>query len=206
MGGSVTFRTKLIVVLFIGIGGSCISAPSRERWPDVQDVNTSYQIDDPPHASFDLTIRGRFGDSPIYMLTCHSGDLDDPTDFNYSGFLECRLASLYSRDTVGTLLTETMNQTTDWQNRGRFMKWHLLPGCAEYPDWGRIRTFELRGMDLTIALSDFRFSRLAANQQGPRSYKVNVSVKNDPKSDSSIAQRSKAPQPIWFYDNKHRCT
>ena len=88
-------------------------------------MHETYHFGNVSRAGFDLTLKSAKVDLALYTLSCHSGDFEDASGFNYSGLLACRLASLYSKESVSTLLTATLKQSTDWHNRGRFMDWHL---------------------------------------------------------------------------------
>lgn len=58
------------------------------------------------------------------------------------------VAARYSE--ASSLLVETDNQSADWQTRARFLLPELTGACGNVPDFGRVRTFNLRGMKLTL--------------------------------------------------------
>jgi hypothetical protein len=125
---------------------------------------------------------------------------EEDIDFNYSGVFECRMKSLYSADRVSTLLTENSEQSADWESRGRFLLGHLIGSCASYPDWGRVRTFRLRGMKLTIQISDEKILIDKKKQTGElKSFRFSISLKRDPTAHTSISAPSSIKEPEWFY-------
>lgn len=178
---------------------------STERWPQVQNLQKAYNFDDVAGAGFDLPLTDRDG-RQLYSLRCHSGLYEADSGFDYSGLLDCRLVSLYSKEVVSTLLTETLKQTTDWTNRGRFLTAHLRTGCATYPDWGQRRKFRLRGMDIDISLSDVKFGTSPNTNSKVQSYSVEVTVKKDPTSATSLTLRPTSPEPPWFYHTDLPCS
>src|SRR5207245_11632673 len=97
--------------------------------------------------------------APVYRLQCHSAEYSGGDhDFAYSGDFECRLSSVGNRDRYSTLLTEDAHQSRDWESRGRFFAQNLRGSCASIPDFGAVRKFKLRGMDLTLKIINPRFA------------------------------------------------
>lgn len=193
-----TFQRFLFCTSIGLLVASCASAAA--NWPKVQPFHEMFHFANVDQASAEITLRSAKGE-PLYSLDCHSGSFDS-SDFDYSGLLACRLVSLYSKERVSTLLTETVNQTSDWENRGRFLVKHLLPGCASYPDWGRSRTFYLRGMKLVLSIDKETFNRSSTGKRLLESYSFDVIVQPDPSAVSSIARKTNVPEPPWFYGNK----
>jgi hypothetical protein len=178
-----------------------------QRWPMVQEMHRTYSFSDVDKAGFDLELKGLDNEhKPLYMLKCHTGLYEADNDFDYSGLMDCRLVSLYSKETVSSLLTETSKQIADWSDRGRFLSAHLRKGCAAYPDWGRRRSFRLRGMDITIALSSVTFQKSPPESEKIQSYSVDVTVANDATAGSPIAQKPSKPEPPWFFHPAQKCT
>ncbi len=177
------------------------------QWPKVEEVHKSYIFSNVANAGFDLELRERNGERrAVYMLKCHSGVYEADSDFNYSGLIDCRLVSLYSKEAVSSLLSETAKQTSDWHDRGRFLATHLRKGCAAYPDWGQRRTFRLRGMKITIEISNIMpRSLLSEGGDKVQSYSVDIAVRPDPTADTPLTQEPRAPQPPWFYDASRPC-
>jgi hypothetical protein len=67
----------------------------------------------------------------------------------------------------------------------------LIGDCANYPEYGRVRHFRLRGMELTLQISDLKIS---PNQYEPpggpkiQELYVDVFVKRDTSAASAIAE------------------
>jgi len=117
----------------------------------------------------------------LYTLQCHSaGYVGDP-DFEYSGDFECRLSLSNQPNTYSTLLTEDINQSRDWESRGRFFSADLRGACAQIPEFGAVRNFRLRGMRLTLKIDPmFLGDKLT-------SLKLTVTVASDPDAHRAIA-------------------
>jgi hypothetical protein len=180
-------------------------AQAHSHWPTIVGVAKSVVVadaDDPRQASLEMTIEGADG-KPLYDLKCHSGDYD-ATEFNYSGLMQCYLISRYYADMVRNLLSESKHQKRAWQNRGRYLSFHLAPGCREYPDWGGTRRFGLRGMILTLSITNVTFMPGTDVYRSPivRSYKFTATAKSNPASRSNLAERASSPEPSWFYSSR----
>jgi hypothetical protein len=177
------------------------------RWPTIRSARESIDVidaDNTTQAALEMTIYSK-DKKPLYDLKCHSGDYDS-NDHNYSGLIQCYLFSKYSADRVENLLNDSQEQQRDWQNRGRFLAIHLAPGCSGYPEWGSIRHFKLRDMELTLSISDVVLVPNPKNADAPlaKSYKFEVIAKPDTGIPSSIAERVNPPEPPWFYSTACR--
>lgn len=150
-----------------------VSTISPEQWTiDVPDVR---------RANVSVLIRSSTG-APLYHLQCHSAGYTGDPDFDYSGDFECRLSSVGDHDEYSTLLTEDKNQNRDWESRARFFLTDLTGQCAQIPEFGSVRDFELREMKLTLQIIDpvvDKDGRLS-------SLKLKVAVQPDPLADRSI--------------------
>jgi len=139
---------------------------------------------------------------PIYLLECYLNAYShEDKDFDYSGDFECRLTSLYSKDSYSTLLTEVNNQTRDWQSRGRFFVEDLIGSCGIYPEYGKIRNFRLRNMNLTIEVGDLNIDTGSSAKNQPfnrdrvKDLFLTVKVASDMSATSEIAEPPKYLEP-----------
>jgi hypothetical protein len=155
------------------------------------------------HQRTQVEICGKDG-APLYVLLCYlnPSDVDSDSDkFDYSGDFECRLISLYD-NRQSTLLTENLYPTRDWQSRGRFLIAEITGKCADYPDYGRVRNFKLRGMSLTLALSDLKIIADSTNSGNKlRDYlkelNLEINVVADSSAVSEIAEPSRYRDPVF---------
>jgi hypothetical protein len=180
------------------------SVHATDQWPEVRSVQEKRIFDDVDKAALDLKIVGRDG-RPLYRLECHSGLYEGDAKFNYSGVFDCRLTSLYSLEAVSTLLTDDPHQPNDWSDRGRFLAEHLRRGCIEYPDWGGTRVFRLRGMRLSIEISNVGYDDSVASASAVRSFSVSVDVKPAKNALTSLSGKPESPEPRWFYHPAENC-
>jgi hypothetical protein len=143
----------------------------------------------------------------LYILECHQYGYERDPNFSYSGAFECRLKSASSSDSYSTLLTDDPHQSRDWESRGRFLVQELVGECARYPEYGLERSFRVRGMLITLRMSDLKWSReshianpaLDYRTDGASEYLTSfnfeVDVKSDPSATSEIAERVQFQHP-----------
>lgn len=181
-------RTWLITAAIIG----CLAnASSTEQWPKVKPVTKTVYFKNGENAALTLFIYGSDG-KRLYRMNCHSLGYVDP-DFDYSGDFECRLMPLYTQTAYSTLFTYDPNQSGDWESRARFFAADVTGKCANYPEFGSMRHFYLRGMEITLGMSDIRLREFARGEPAQphtrslfASFKFHVSVRRDPKATSQI--------------------
>jgi hypothetical protein len=170
----------LVTLLFVAL--TLTSWAGAQHYPPVEAQNRFFEVPDVKHADVSFDIKSPNGTS-VYRLQCHSAEYGGDPDFAYSGDFECRLNSVGDPDGYSTLLTEDAHQSADWESRGRFFAEHLRGTCATIPDFGAIRTFKLRGMDLTLKIIDPRFA-----PDGTLQYlKLSVEVRPDASAVRPIA-------------------
>jgi hypothetical protein len=190
----------LILLIELNIGVTSITGTESKRsWPLINPVKKTFHFIDHREMGAKLRIVSIDG-TPLYLLECYLNayDRDDP-DFNYSGNFECRLTSLYSKERYSTLLTDQAKPTRDWQSRGRFLLEELTGKCAEYPDYGRVRHFRLRGMNLTLEIKNLKIKSGSSAENVPwyvdriEKLDLDVIITPDPKASSEIAEPTKYP-------------
>ena len=162
------------------IVGHCSASKS---YPDVKPLQQTFDVSDLSKATVVLNISSIDG-LPVYKLQCHAAGFTRDPDFDYSGDFECRLSSIGDSDGYSTLLTEDSEQSRDWESRGRFFAADLRSPCAQIPQFGATRSFELRGMDLTLQITDPVFT----DQGKLQSLKLAVQVRPNPKARREIAE------------------
>src|SRR5262245_55221528 len=129
----------------------------------------------------------------------------DP-DFEYSGDFECRLTSLVAPSRYSTLLTDNPNQSHDWESRGRFLADELFRSCVSYPEYGAVRHFRLRGMKITLSLSNIVFDTSAGVRStngllGLSSFRFAFSVEPDSTAHGEIAEVPGYEQPPYVNES-----
>jgi hypothetical protein len=177
------------------------AAAQVKQWPPVAPTSVVVFFASGKDASLGLEIKHAGDGSTLYVLDCHTFAFEDP-DFNYSGDFECRLRTA-SGDAgpLGTLLADRRSER-DWDSRGRFLREEVEGDCGRHPDYGLRRRFRLRGMSLTIAMSDLTLvtRRPAASDDALvpafRSFRVRVDVKRDDAATSEIAEVPPARNPL----------
>lgn len=190
----------------LGAGVMSDSLKPRE-WPLVGHLDRSYEFKDADHALLRLPIKSLEG-KPLYLLDCEGREIPKKPEFEFSGDFECRLTSLYSTGPEhSTLLTDNPEQQRDWESRGRFLSDELYGKCADYPEYGRIRRFRLRAMEIRFELSNLVFAR--GRRLGDtwdydllRSFHFRVTVQPDKSATSPIAEKVPYEQPRELFPGK----
>lgn len=179
-----------------------IPAFTQKRWPLIQPAQkikriTLPNIDDPNHlkeagvnSNFDLMIRSIKGDL-LYKIECGNPDRSDAKVFEYSGDFQCRMIVAGKEVTPVDLLSEVSRSTHDWQSRARFFANEVLGRCGEIIDYGRERTFRLRGMKITLAMSDIQADK-SGRVPTLEGFIFRADAVPDPSAKSWIAE---APRP-----------
>ena len=120
--------------------------------------------------------------APGYNFECaHRGPEMDATGFRCALFLEGQ-----DKD----LLEDDVDPYTR-RSRSQFLPAHLDGKCSEYPGWGATRHFLLRGMRLTVEVSDTKLSPLNKDNAAPTGPiergKIRVRVDPEPSAASPIS-------------------
>lgn len=146
-------RNYLAVMILCLAGGVTASA---QLYPAPAPIKRIFDVSDVSKADISLHIKAHDG-RDLYALQCHSAGYEGDSSFDYSGDFECRLILSNGQNTYSTLLTEDLDQSRDWESRGRFFAASLKDECAKIPEFGTIRNFTLRGMRLTLRILDPKF-------------------------------------------------
>jgi len=192
-------RHALVLWLFC-TGAGCLGA---QPYPAVAPLQRAFDVPDVRKADVSFEINSPKGE-PLYKLQCHSASYNpDPGAFEYSGDFECQLGS--NSPAVpdwgySTLLTEDAHQSRDWESRGRFFAAELQGACARIPEFGTTRSFRLRGVRLTLEVTDPVFT--AAGEL--KSLKLTVTVRPDVQARRRIAEIVPFPKTQAANDCKLR--
>lgn len=184
--GVTSMSSKVCVVLLL----YCLPGFGLDSYPKIRPVERTFEVQSVEKADVVLNIDSEQRE-PLYTLQCHSaGYVGDP-GFDYSGDFECRLSALYQPNTYSTLLTEDPDQSRDWESRARFFASDLKGQCAKIPQFGSMRSFRLRGMNLTlqIARPNFTDNKL-------KSLELVVTVRPDETARTPIAEAVPIPKVV----------
>jgi hypothetical protein len=188
-------RIALLAAAF-GLAAAGVVAQGK-HWPEVRPRRQSVKITSSPLAA-DFRILGKDG-TPLYRIECHNSEYVD-RDFIYSGDFECRLTALYEDFTYPTLFTDDPHTTRDWQSRARFLSQELVGKCFNYPEFGAVRHFRLRGMRITLAMGEIVFSStLQRGSPDLRAFRFDVVVERDAGARSAITEPVAYGYPPWLH-------
>jgi hypothetical protein len=158
-------------------------------YPTVRPLQRTFMVPDVSKANVSLDVKSMTGRA-LYHLQCHTAGYTGDPDFDYSGDFECRLSLIGQPNSYSTLLTEDADQGRDWESRGRFFATDLRGACAHIPQFGATRSFELRGMNLTLAITEQKFTTGGKLS----SLTLTVTVHPDPRAQRPIAEVVSLPK------------
>ena len=208
-----------ILTLSLTQCGNSRIAYQKTSWPQVGVFSASQPIDlSAPKQLIKIYIPDHKG-KPIYKLVCFSGNYDAEQEIGviYSGGLLCGLntPNFPDNSTIDnwSLLSSKDITRSAIFSRGNFNAEEITGFCASYPEYGRNRNFRLRGFALNIHLTNvevkpnyngypddsdtFHNTNFNANRSNYPIGKlvINISIRPDPTSKSSIALLVKIPDP-----------
>ena len=165
----------------------CACSGWAQSWPIIQPVEQTYHVNNPDQGGVSLTIRTPSG-SAVYKIDCANGNTpDNAFGFDFSGDFECLLQTVPPNYSFSTYFTENPHQDRDWQSRARFFASEVADPCAQIPDLGRIRAFRLRGMKITLAMSNVSFSGQGKDLH-LKSFDFRIAADVDPTARTNITE------------------
>lgn len=190
MTAVVSRRIRTIFLAAVCVSAT-ISHAGNLSWPVVQAVHASFVIKEPSKAVVKTWVRGQSGNN-LYLFVCRTGDDESVPDVIYAGDLDCRLMEAEGGEREANLLLEThAPNVAAWCSRGRMFAHELHGDCANYPEYGRLRHFRLRGMLLTLSFEHVRFvPRHGSEAPHLASYTLTLSVEPNARALRDIAEGS----------------
>lgn len=179
----------LALAAILGATGVRADHAQGTRWPTIRPLDEVFQINDPSTAVVRTFVRDGSG-KQIYLFVCRTGDDESVPNVNYAGDLGCHLIPAEHGEVEENLLIETPGVAA-WYSRGRMFATELQGDCARYPEYGRQRTFRLRGLKVTMTYEDVHFAEPAADGHTRlASYRLHVRVVPDSAATREIAESS----------------
>jgi len=170
-------------------------------WPAVQRLEEKHVVGNLGEHGADTPlvalIKGADG-VPVYKLECHTGEYDDETEINFSGDYQCALFAINGTTlTSGDLLAaDTKDElSTDWWNRGRVRAAQLRGECLRYPEYSTDRKFKLRGMLVTLRLTDIQWNSRKDQQGNPMLAGFTLILKVAPDASAHSSRSELVPDP-----------
>jgi hypothetical protein len=168
----------------------------RTDWPGIADLDTAIAINAlSERIHFELPLKGHTGKT-LYTIFCRGGSTEyldslcDRTGVNYCGAL-CFFLVEGSPDETGSLQSNwnllCEDGSAHWYSRGQIMDYSELVGaCGDYPEYGNLRHFRLRGLELT-----FQFKNITADDSGrATSFIAVISAHPDSTVTASITEQT----------------
>jgi hypothetical protein len=167
----------LAAALWLAAAGAAAAAgPSPAAgapWPQLAPLSQRYTLE-PPH-SLRVVLKGTKGE-PAYLLECRS---------DAAAAVQCGLHEAQRAAGASLLVRAGL------RDRGLFRAPDLQGACASYPQFGRQRSFRLRGFELSLALLDVP----AATAGGRPRQAVQLDVQPDPLASAAQAEAPEVPDP-----------
>jgi hypothetical protein len=178
----------LMIPLLLCALGAQTPIIHRRDWPVIQKFDLEIKIDaNSERIFFSIPIRNQAG-RVLYTLACIGGStsyldhLGGKMDENFNSPM-CFFLGEGDKDVTGKLLCE--DGAAHWYSRGQIYFSELVGVCGEYPEFGKLRHFRLRGMMLTI-----QFQNIDLDSSGlPRFMNIHISGRPDRSVTSEIAER-----------------
>ena len=194
-----TGHFRFIVILTLSANSLCPSQVLyRTDWPRINNLNKTISINtSSEHIFYKIPLQSRQG-TLLYTLFCQGGSTDyldrlsDSTHINYVGPL-CFLLVEGDRITEDySLLCE--DGSAQWYSRGQIHRYGELAGtCGEYPEYGSVRHFKLRGFVLRLTFCHFTLNKAGE----PITFDVNITAISDSSATSSIAEQTGFLPPAY---------
>lgn len=194
-----------LLAVFAAAGNATAYA---DNWPAVKSLYERHTFiapgKDGGDTPFVADVQSAAG-APLYRLECHNPNYRGDPAASYTGYFQCRLQVLKDGKRVGAnlLATDTPDeQGQEWHNRGRLRLVQLLGQCIAFPEYSMTRHFRLRGLLLTLQLSDVEWSPRRDAQGYPLVDQFTVIAQVDPDETAQSATAEPAlgnPPPPFCY-------
>lgn len=183
--GRATFLLVVALSLLVKTStGFC----AEQAWPAMAEFTAKFGVEtSAERISFEIPLIDVQGQTR-YRLTCTGGsdkylDQLSASGDNYVGPFACILAG--DGDISDSLLSE--DGSPHWYSRGQIHSYgDLIGSCAKYPEYGALRHFRLRGLELTLSFGDIEVDK-AGN---PTHFTLTVSLQRDAKITSPQAEQT----------------
>lgn len=135
-------------------------------------------------ADFKLPVLDESG-KQVYTVSCNSG-------LGESGLAEWGIECTLTWPAKNLNLLGDSVDPFSRRYRGLITADQLTPACRHYPEWGAVRHFKLRGLDLSIVVSGDEITEAdGVDSKSPKRITLHVTVKPDASADSPVALPSR---------------
>lgn len=177
----------LTVASLIPGAATLVNGSDPISWPAVKPITREYDFRDASHANVDLTLDGVQG-KQLYTFHCRPGLSEGigGEEADFDGDFSCHLHSLYTQDRYESLLIDNPLDILEAHSRGEFWAEQLVGKCGDYPEYGRMRSFKLRGMVVSLELTGIH--PIDGNPKKLSSFHFRIDVSQEAGNLSSIAE------------------
>jgi len=167
-------------------------------WPVVAQQDVTFTVNaSSPRNDISIVLFG-LDAKPLYRLVCRGGSdeyrdqIFARSEIYYVPDLMCVLNE-GDEEHEGSLLSE--GQEPAWYTRGQFRWPDLIGVCGNYPEFGRVRHFRLRGMEITLTASG-----ISLDDGHLSSFALRIQVRN------ARDARTRHAEPPGFLRPEGECT
>lgn len=187
-------RSFTLLVAIILSTSACFSKSVGHnfQWPEITEIDQSFEASLSRNGfQHHIDIMSETGQK-LYKLSCYSGDDSDQDKWSSItpvipiADLSCVMFGEQQNRPWQSLLSQAGDQR-DYQSRGFFWKSQITGKCGTYLEYGRKRNFQLRGLELSIALSPTEQQNI---------WSVNVKIRNKQQNKSQWAEDPKVDEHI----------
>lgn len=187
----------LLLVVLVGCKSAASQGEQGLRWPSIQNVDLSVALPPAGAAKYIDTFIFSKGGEPLYRLVCRGGDdeyrakIEAETDVSsYGPDLLCIL-NVGRRESDVSLLSE--DDASAIHSRGHFYRESVEGKCGEYPEYGRIRHFRLRGMRIELRMTPASWTKASPAMEGDASGRTDevfsIRATNDAAARTAISEQ-----------------
>lgn len=186
---------KLICCFALLLFSTYSTAETKNSWPAISPLLTTYYFNEKnPHLK--ITLLSELGD-PLYNLECHQSNMDKTYEESgdFDGFFQCKLMPVNGKK------IDLFVPSGNWH--GIFTRATFRTGwgdkCEAHAFYGLKRTFDLRGLSLTLSMSPIKFSpsnyeMIKNHLDKPKKFEFSFSIKASPKAEALNASALKVPE------------
>jgi hypothetical protein len=173
---------RIVLALLIAFAGSAAAA---KPWPRMATSQSEVEIHtDAPSFVVRIPLKDVKG-RVAYVLTCEGGS-EEYMDTRFEDDL------IWPMQCYAPPGLEFEDGSPRWHTRMHFRWDELVGACGDYPEFGRVRNFRVRGMRLTLEAHELRF---AGDEL--KSFTLRVSVRPDAGANKEYTLRPGYLRPKW---------
>jgi hypothetical protein len=154
---------SLLAVMIVVTNTRSEDVTQLENWPTIQPAQIKTFVTS-ENSKVVLDIYSKDNPSEkLYTLRCNKGDADDKIvgEDDYYGMFQCHFLPIKTSGPELLIGEDDWNFNKSYNTRGVFKYEQLIGPCKNDPEFGFRREFNMRGMKLELAISNFSSPQMA---------------------------------------------